>query len=186
MSRTTTDTTDPAPRELDVFSPHALELPWHVLHTRSRQEKAVAAELAARGVAHFLPLARQVRFYGKRKAVVDLPLFPGYVFIRGPRDLAYACDRNNRLVNILPVTDAPRLEEQLESVRIALSADVPLDPCPHLVAGRRVEVRSGPMRGMKGVVEHRGRQPNRLHVQVDMLGQSVGVEIDANLLDPLD
>lgn len=171
---------------MDPFAPAAAALPWYVLHTRSRQEKAVSSALAARRVPHFLPLARQVRFYGKRKATVDMPLFPGYVFFRGERDEAFACDRNNRLVQILRVEDPTLLEEQLDSVRIALAAEVPLDPCPHLVKGRRVEVRSGPMRGMKGVVEGRGRQVNRIYVQVDMLGQAVSAEIDANLLDVIE
>lgn len=184
MAEVSVDAVDTS--SIDPFGPSAAALPWYVLHTRSRQEKAVSQALGSRGVPNFLPLARQVRYYGKRKATVDMPLFPGYVFFRGEREQAFACDRNNRLVQILKVDDPALLEEQLESVRIALASEVPLDPCPHLVKGRRVEVRSGPMRGMKGVVEGRGRQVNRIYVQVDMLGQAVSAEIDANLLDVID
>lgn len=170
----------------DLFSNDWTGSPWWVLHVRSRQEKQVAVELAARGVPHFLPLTRQVRFYGPRKAVVETPLFPGYVFMRGPRDAAFDVDRNKRLVGILPVNRPLQLQEELQQIRTAIEAAIPLDPCPHLKKGVRVEVRSGPMRGLCGVVESRSRRVNRLHLQVEMLGRAVGVEIDGNLLDVID
>ena len=62
---------------------------WHVLHTKSRQEKVVAAELGAMGIAYYLPLVRQVRYYGRRKAKVAMPLFPGYLFLRGSLEQVY-------------------------------------------------------------------------------------------------
>jgi len=159
---------------------------WYVLHTRSRQEKAVADHLAARNVEYFLPLARQVRFYGKRKAAVDLPIFPNYVFLCGEIEDAYNADRNGRLVNILSVADQERLVWELGNVRKAIKAQMTLDTCPHLHEGMCVEVRSGPMGGLQGVVDKRCRQLNRLVLQVDMLGRAVSVEVDASLLDPID
>src|SRR5918999_4935441 len=78
---------------------------WHVLHTMSRQEKSLSRDLAAVNVPHYLPLVRQVRYYGKRKAVVEEPLFPGYVFLLGSLDDAYVADRTKRVANIIRVTD---------------------------------------------------------------------------------
>jgi hypothetical protein len=45
-------------------------------------------------------------------------------------------------------------------------------------------VRSGPLRGLQGIIEHRGRV-NRLILQVEMLGQAVSLEVEASLLDPI-
>jgi transcriptional antiterminator RfaH len=59
------------------------ERKWYLLRTRTRQEKVVARELANRHVLHFLPLVKATRYYAGRKALVDLPLFPGYVFLWG-------------------------------------------------------------------------------------------------------
>src|SRR5439155_10333768 len=78
---------------------------WYVLHTKSRQEKILADELAARRVEHYLPLIKRPRFYGKRKAVVEEPLFPGYVFLFGDLDHAYVADRTKRVANIITVAD---------------------------------------------------------------------------------
>ena len=158
---------------------------WVVLHTRSRQEKAVADHLRGRGTEHFLPLVPQVRFYGKRKAKVELPLFPGYVFLRGTLDEAYEIDRTRRVAQILPVADQEQLDWELRNIRLVLERGVPLDPFPHLKEGIRVEVRSGPMRGLQGRIESRTRC-DRLVLQVDMLGQAVSVEVDGSLLDPMD
>ena len=157
---------------------------WFVLHTRSRQEKALADELAARRVEHFLPLVKRPRFYGSRKVVVEEPLFPGYVFLFGEKEQAYLADRTKRVANIIPVTDQRRLEWELKNIRLALEHDAPLDPYPHLTKGVRVEVRSGPFQGLQGVIEDKGKD-SRLILQVDVLGRAVSLEIHGALLEPI-
>ena len=155
---------------------------WFVLHCKSRQEKALADDLAAKGVPHYLPLLRQVRFHGRRKAVVEAPLFPGYVFLRGDRDQAYLADRTRRVANILKVPDQKRIDWELGNLYLALAKEAPLVDFPYLQKGVRVEVRSGPFRGLQGVVHDRlARQ--RILLQIDMLGRAVSLEIDGALLE---
>lgn len=158
---------------------------WHVLHTKSRQEKAVAADLAAMRIGHYLPLIRQVRYYGGRKAAVELPLFPGYVFLRGSTDQAYLADRTKRIANIIRVTAQERLTWELRNLHFALSGGAALDPYPYLKTGFRVEVRAGPFRGLQGIIENRDN-PERIILQVDMLGQAVSMQINGALLDPME
>src|SRR4051794_8853151 len=76
---------------------------WIVLHTKSRQEKALAQDLTARGVNCYLPLVNSVRFHGRRRSVIEEPLFPGYLFLRGRIDDAFVADRTRRVANILKV-----------------------------------------------------------------------------------
>ena len=159
--------------------------PWHVLHTRSRQEKALADDLRAMKIAHFLPLVRQVRYYGKRKFRINEPLFPGYVFLRGQLDDAYLADRTRRVAGIIQVTDQRRLEWELRNIYLALCADAPLDPYPCLKKGVRVEVRSGPFRGLQGIIEDRLKN-ERLILQVDLLGKAVSLEIQGALLESIE
>jgi transcription termination/antitermination protein NusG len=158
---------------------------WHVLHTKSRQEKVVAQDLAAMGIGHYLPLVREVRFHGKRKAVVEAPLFPGYVFMRGEVDDAYRADRTKRIATIIPVRQQVELTVELGSLYLALTHNAKLMPWPYLKKGIRVEVRSGPFRGMTGVIEDR-LVNDRLVLKVDMLGQAVCMEIDGSILDVLE
>ncbi|HEY7118825.1 MAG TPA: transcription termination/antitermination NusG family protein [Tepidisphaeraceae bacterium] len=158
---------------------------WFVLHTKSRQEKALAVDLDRLGVAHYLPLVSQVRYHGKRKAVVEEALFPGYLFLRGTLDQAYDADRTKRVANIIAVSDQPRIDWELRNLWIALGRGATLDPYPFLKLGRKVIVRSGPFQGLQGLVEERMTW-DRLILTVDMLGQAVSLEIDGSLLDPVE
>jgi transcription antitermination factor NusG len=172
-----------ASSRLDLFE--CDDSPWHVLHTKSRQEKALSDGLTSMGLANFLPLFRQVRFYGKHKVVVNQPLFASYVFMRGTLDDVYRADRTKRVAHIIPVPDQRQLNDELRQIHLALQQDAQLDVFPYLTRGTRVEVRSGPLRGLQGVVEERGKQ-NRLILQIEMLGRAVSVELDAALLDRID
>lgn len=170
---------------LDPFDDHAVGS-WFLLRTRSRQEKIIANDFAARGVAYFLPLVNTVRYYGKRKTQVELPLFPGYVFLRGTPEDAYGADRAGRLAQIIPVVDQHGLNDELRNISFALNQSVPLsEPFAMLRKGVRVEVRCGPLRGLRGVIEDRAKR-SRLLLQVQTLGQYVSLELDGNMLDVID
>lgn len=157
---------------------------WHVLHTKSRQEKILAGELAAMGIPFYLPIVRRARLYGTRKALVEEPLFPGYLFLLGTLDQAYTADRTKRIANIIRVHDQKRLDWELQNLQVVLASPVALDPYPFLRKGTRVRVRSGPLQGLQGVVDERIN--DRLILQVETLGQAVSLEIDGALLEPLD
>jgi transcriptional antiterminator RfaH len=154
---------------------------WFVLQTKSRQEKVVCDFYKERGVEHLLPLVSKTTYYGKRKIKSELPLFPGYVFVRSVVEEAYAADRTRRLVRIIPVFDQVKIEEELRSLTRALEAQHPFDRHPCLVAGVKVEVKSGPLQGVRGVVESR-LKTDRLVLQVEILGQAISVEVDTDLL----
>jgi transcription antitermination factor NusG len=158
---------------------------WLVLHVKSRQEKALAKDLATLDTSHYLPLVRQVRYYGKRKFQVSEPLFPGYLFLNGTIGQAYeAANRTDRVVGVLRVANQALLEWELNNIRAALAAGVGLLPHPTLKKGTRVEVRSGPLRGLQGLVEEHLKS-DRLVLQVAMLGRATSLEIEPSLLEPI-
>ncbi len=158
---------------------------WFVLQTKSRQEKVVCDFFRDRQIQYLLPLVTKTTYYGKRKVKSELPLFPGYVFVHSAIQDAYAADRTNRLVRIIPVFDQAKIEEELRSLTRALETQAPFDRHPQLVAGVRVEVKSGPLQGVRGVVESRLKM-DRLVLQVEILGQAISVEVDTDLLAVLE
>ncbi|MCL2645685.1 MAG: hypothetical protein FWD61_01615 [Phycisphaerales bacterium] len=159
------------------------ELPgkWFLLHTKSRQEKAVAETLSSKSIVHFLALVQVARNYGGRKTTVKLPLFPGYLFLKGTNDDLYEVDRTKRIAHIIPVSDQDKIIWELRNLSIALTHTVPLDPYPYLRTGVKVEVHSGPLMGLQGIIESRLKR-DRLILQVDVLGQATSLEIDGALL----
>jgi transcription antitermination factor NusG len=56
---------------------------WYALWTTPRHEKRVVQHLRERDVEAFLPVYQAERVWKKRPmTVIDLPLFPSYVFVR--------------------------------------------------------------------------------------------------------
>src|SRR5688572_8221422 len=108
---------------------------WYVLRTRSRQEKVLSKTLTSQGVRHFLPLSVQTKFYGGRKAKVEVPLFEGYLFLHGSLDDAFEADRTDRVAQIIQVKNQALLEEQLRSLRLALSSGASFELYPFLKRG---------------------------------------------------
>ena len=157
---------------------------WWVAHTKPRQEKAFAHDLRRQDVSYFLPLVEKERFIRGRKFRPLMPLFPGYVFVCGTEDDRLDTFRRNRVVRTIPVVDQQQLIRELTQVQQALEADAPVDPWPYLKRGRLCQVKSGPMRGMEGIISER-KSVTRLVLRVATLGQAVALEIDAALLEPL-
>lgn len=158
---------------------------WWVLHTKPRNEKALAGDLERQGIDHYLPLVRSERRYGKRRVRVDLPLFAGYVFMCGDPDDRYTALRTKRVANVIAVEDQERLKFDLRQVHQVVESDEPVDIYPGLQCGRRCRIRSGSLRGLEGVVVRRVGAA-RIYIEAAILGQSAVVEIDNALLEPLD
>lgn len=159
--------------------------PWFILHTLSRQEKALAQALEALDLRFFLPLRRQVKFHGRQRCDVLSPLFANYLFVRAAPDDIIRADRTRRVANVISVYDQERLESEVRNIHLAIANEVAMDLHPYLRKGIRVEVRSGPMRGLRGLIKDHASN-NRLILQVDMLGQATAITIDGSLLDPID
>lgn len=158
---------------------------WFVLRTRSRQEKILAADLRSNRISYFLPILRTERMYANYRVTVELPLFPGYLFLRGTLEDAYRAERTRRVAKIIQVTNQAKLDTELASLAQALSVDAKLDPNPYLNGGVRVVVKSGPLRGLQGLIEDRARR-HRIILQIEALGQAVSLEVEAANLELAD
>lgn len=156
---------------------------WRVLHVKSRQEKAVTEILGEAGVSSFLPIMRKVRYYGHRKRVVELPLFPSYVFMRGTLEESYFAVSTKRVARVIQVADQDRIEREIEQIRCAVHAGGGLEMSSFLEKGTRVRVTGGPFRGIEGVVEAPTGGWDRINLQIQTLGRAASLEVDASLLE---
>ncbi|HZU32129.1 MAG TPA: transcription termination/antitermination NusG family protein, partial [Candidatus Angelobacter sp.] len=57
---------------------------WFVLYVRANQEKKTALRLSGNDIEHFLPCYQSVRQWTDRRVTLEMPLFPGYIFVRLP------------------------------------------------------------------------------------------------------
>ncbi len=158
---------------------------WWVAHTRARFEKAFAWDLLHRGVGYFLPLLEHTKISGGKKRRVLAPLFASYVFFCGSDEDRYWAMTTNRLCQTIRVTDPEKFLRELSAIQKALSGKAMLDPYPFAAVGKRCRIKGGPFQGTEGTVIRRGKTW-RLVLEVSMLGQGAAMEVDADLLEPLD
>lgn len=152
---------------------------WFALRVRPRHDKTVSLTLRNSGFEECLPLYRARHKWADRFKIVELPLFPGYVFCRfDPLSLLPILNtpgvidivRSGRV--LLPVKDSEIADFQ----RLAKSG-LHSEPWPYLHVGQRVRIEGGPLFGLEGLLVEI-RKSLRLVLSVGLLQRSVLVEID--------
>lgn len=169
--------------ESDPLQPAPPDSAWVVIHSRPRCEKKVAEFCAQQRAACYLPLRRRVHRYGARVRTFLAPLFPGYVFCSVTRPQQTMLRQNRYVANFLPVVDPDQLLAQLRQIRTALAAGDNVEVLPYLEVGKRVRVTQGALKGLEGMIT-RVKGKTRIVLNVDMIRESVAVEVDGNFLDP--
>ena len=159
---------------------------WMVLCTKSRQEKAVARYLQSRELEYYLPLIDRVSYHRSRKFISQVPLFPGYIFLNGSPVDRYGTIDTGRVFQVLPVRDQDRFQSEIGQIQYALANRAELDLYPFAVVGRRCRVTRGPLMGLVGVITERCRNIHRLVLHIDVLGRGAALEIDVDLLEPVE
>jgi len=158
---------------------------WWVAHTKSRNEKALAHDLVAKNISYFLPMTWKVQRRSHRTFRSLLPLFSGYLFFCGRETERVELLRTNRVATVIEVKDQEKLLDELVQFERALRAGAPLTPYKYIKAGQRCRVVAGPLLGLEGIVIQI-KNVARLVLQIDMLGQAASVEIDIDLIEPID
>jgi len=184
---------DTAALELESRLPCAAETPaptaWYALWTRSHCEHLVRDQLAAKGFDLFLPKVDKWSRRGGESHVIHVPLFPGYVFLRGAMDKASYLEvvkarglvqvlgeRWDRLATIPP--------GEIKAIRSIVDAGVPALPYIYLREGQRVRITRGPLAEAEGILVR--TKPNRglLVVSVNLLQRSVATHVDCTWVEP--
>lgn len=167
----------------------ALPLPddahtWVVVHSRPRCEKKVKESAEHQNILVYLPLHRRTHHYGARERTFESPMFPGYVFCWTDTEGNRWLGQNRYTARLLPVPDQNQLVTQLRHLQSALQSGQLMEVLPFLETGRRVRVQAGPLRGLEGQVL-RIKGHTRIVLNVDMIRESVAVEVDSSLLAPI-
>jgi transcription termination/antitermination protein NusG len=165
-----------------------LERLWYVLHTKSRFENVVNEGLGKKSIEVFLPKVTVRSKRRDRKAMIRVPLFPGYLFVK--TDLAPQSH-----LEIVKTAGAVRLigsnqgpvavpSETIASLKIMVAADHPVTTGYRLKKGDKVLVISGPFAGVTGTFVRYGGK-GRVVVNIEALGQYAGVEVSEEEIEVL-
>src|SRR5258708_3631131 len=162
------------PREDSFLPDDYLDPRWYAVCTFSNHEKRVGDQLRERGVEHFLPLYDSVRRWKDRRVQLQLPLFPGYVFVH------LALRDRLRILNIPSVArlvgfGGPPValpDNEMEALRSSLAPQLRAEPNPFLKGGRRWRGAKGPLAALEGIVGRQKKQ-RRVVCPVDLYNTPV-------------
>ena len=165
-----------------------LKKSWYVLHTRSRFENVVHDGLLKKSFEVFLPKMQVKSRRRDRKLMIRVPVFPGYLFVKS--DIV-----PNEHIEIVKTIGAVRLvgtkdgpvsvpSGTIESLKILVAADAPIKTGNRLARGDQVMVVHGAFAGVVGTFA-RYRGTGRVIINVETLGQTAGVEVDEDDVEPV-
>jgi transcription antitermination factor NusG len=146
----------------------------------------VREHLSYRAVECFLPLYRAVhRWKNGCKPVVELPLFPGYLFVKiGQPERVRVLEVPGVLSFVGTRLEPARLSDfEIETLRSGLHLQK-VEPYSKLAVGQSVRIMAGPLSGLVGVLL-RHNNSFRVVLTLDLIKQSVAVELDGNDVEPI-
>jgi transcription antitermination factor NusG len=156
----------------------AADARWVAFYTLARREKDLMRKLEAAAIPFYAPLVRRrLHTAGGRVRHSFVPLFAGYVF--APVDDQQRRDAlaTNTVARWLSIPDERMLVDDLRAIKRLIDSEHPLTPEARIEPGQMVRVKSGPLRGVEGVVlKRRGEQ--RLMVAVRFLNQGASIELE--------
>lgn len=157
---------------------------WFAVYTSARHEKTVARQLEERCIERFVPLYRSWRRWKDRRKLVELALFPSYVFVRIQARQKLRVLQVPGVVSLVTFNGqlAALPEQEIKALRSGLDHGVYAEPCPYLRVGRRVRVAAGPLAGAEGILI-RKKDKCRVVISLDVLMRSVAVEVDGTDLE---
>ncbi len=162
---------------------------WYAVHTRSRHEAKVARQLHAMALEVFLPRLTVLSRRRDRRKFLEVPLFPGYLFIYTDLQpwIYQEIIRLFGVVRILGTKDSfsPVPGETVESIRTVVASGRPYWPRSFLRNGSKVRIIDGPLAGVTGTVVARRAKKRKLVVSVELFRRAVAVELGEEAFEPV-
>lgn len=158
---------------------------WYPVYTHSRAEKKAYQALRLKGIETYLPLQRQIRQWSDRKKWVDEPFIKSYLFV---------CISPQEQMEVLMTKGISRFiyfsgkvsampERQIEDLRMLLDSSYELEvTAENLMPGEQVEIKAGPLKGMRGEIIAYGSKTKFL-IRLGDLQQSIMVTVPLAMIE---
>jgi transcription antitermination factor NusG len=151
---------------------------WYAVQVMPHHEFKIADGLRIKGYDQFLPVIRARQTHANRQTQVQQALFAGYVFCRLQRTGFGSVLGMPGVYRIISFGGKahPISESEITALRQITDSGREVSSIPFLSVGNQVEVRDGPLTGLRGIIT-RVKNRNRLIVSVQMLVRSVAVDV---------
>jgi transcription antitermination factor NusG len=158
---------------------------WYAVFVRSNQEKQVEAHLNGLHLEHYLPCYSSVRQWKDRSVKLEMPLFPGYLFVRLPLQERMRVLTISQVVSLVGAKNSPSpiSDDEIAGIRAAVEHGN-AEPHQYLEVGQRIVITAGVMRGLEGILLT-VRSRARVVISLRPIGSAFVVEVSADSVRPL-
>lgn len=155
--------------------------PWFAILVRTGREKTANLLLENSGYECFLPVSRSTRRWSDRTKLIEVPLFPGYLFCRMNPHNRLTVLMTPGVIQIVGVgkTPIPVEEEEIEAIQCVQKSGLSAMPWPYMQIGNVARILEGPLRGLTGIIV-KIKSGTKLVLSVSLLQRSVAVEVERN------
>lgn len=161
---------------------------WYAVYAQVRHESKVHSRLLAKSFDCLLPQMERWSKRRDRRKKIQVPIFPGYLFVRSLLD-------NYEQLKILQTPGVVRIvgseegplpvpDSQMSSLITLLNNASVLTVHPYLQEGMRVRIVNGPLYGCEGILVRKKHEKSRLVVAIDIIQQAVSVELNEDDVEP--
>ena len=144
---------------------------WYAVYTKPRSEKKVTERLSYDGFEMYCPLMKTLRQWSDRKKKVQVPMFPGYVFVRISEIERSLILQDSGVLNYVYWLGKPAVvhENEIDAIKeIAEKGEEININSNNFEVGNLVVIPEGPFKGMTGRVDKLDKR--KLIVLVEQLG----------------
>ena len=158
---------------------------WFAVRTWSRHEKTVVEQLRRKQIDTFFPLYHSPKRWKNGQIGAQLPLFPGYLFVRINIQDRLPVLQTSGVARFVGFGHKPTAlpESEITKLEAAMKKGIMVYPHPYLAVGDRVRIGRGPLMGLTGVLT-RHKQELRVVLSVELIAKSISVELDSADVEP--
>ena len=155
--------------------------PWFAILARTGREKTANLLLENSGYECFLPVSKHTRRWSDRTKVIEMPLFPGYLFCRMNPHNRLRVLMTPGVMQVVGVgkTAIPVEEEEIAAIQRVQKSGLSAMPWPYMQIGNVGQILEGPLRGLTGIIV-KIKSGMKLVLSVSLLQRSVAVEVERN------
>lgn len=156
---------------------------WYLLYTCTNFEKKLSNLLQELKIETFLPLQKEIRIWSDRKKMLEVPLFPNYLFVKTQESKLPSIYGMPGVVRFVTFGSKPLVvrEEEINLINNLIVSEQVIYK-NNFFKGDRVKVVKGPLCGWEGVLfEEKGK--SRFGIKLDSIEQSISIDICSSCLD---
>ncbi|MDR1661153.1 MAG: transcription/translation regulatory transformer protein RfaH [Azoarcus sp.] len=155
---------------------------WYLIQTKPRLEKYALENLERQGYECYLPLLSAEKLRRGKLTVIDVPLFPRYLFIRlgtSGSDKSWGPIRSTKGVSTLVRFGNDPAKADDELIALLKSHEGARQNAPERLfePGERVQLIEGPFAGIEGIYQMTDGE-QRAMVLIELLGKSTPLRIE--------